>query len=41
MTDPTPEEVAFLADLDRLRAAVGLPRLEESATRKVDNNYDG
>jgi hypothetical protein len=36
MTDnPTPEEIAFRADMDRLRAAVGPAALEEAARRGV------
>jgi hypothetical protein len=36
MTDnPTPEDLAFAAQLDRLRAAVGPARLEEAARRGI------
>ena len=35
MTDPTPEDIAFAADMDRLRAAVGSAALEEAARRGI------
>jgi hypothetical protein len=38
MTEPTPEDLAFAADLDRLRAAVGADRLEEAQRRGVGDD---
>jgi hypothetical protein len=35
MTEPTPEDIAWLADRDRLRAAVGADRLAEAARRAI------
>ena len=35
MTEPTPEDVAFAADMDRLRAAVGPAALDEAARRGI------
>lgn len=35
MTDPTPEDVAWLAARDRLRAAVGPAALEEGLRRGI------
>jgi hypothetical protein len=35
MTDTTPEEIAFRADMDRLRAQAGAARLEEASRRGI------
>jgi hypothetical protein len=34
-SNPTPEEIAFEADLERLKAAVGPAALEEAARREI------
>jgi hypothetical protein len=36
MTDPTAEEIAFQADLDRLRAHFGMARLDDEDMSKDD-----
>lgn len=47
MTDPTAEDLAWQADIDRLRAAVGLPRPkdidrrlrgDDESTRRATND---
>jgi len=40
MTDPTPEDIAFAADLDRLRAHFGMPTLEQSSRRGLVGQDD-
>jgi hypothetical protein len=40
MTDPGPEEIAFQADLDRLRAHFGAARLEDEDKRFRESTGD-